>query len=103
MTAFSESSTAQTDPDFELGLPGFRYSDLFDAFKLRELAENFYAELSENEPVLYDALSKYIAAHGVGYENRAESKILTDAAPHLSDFIARMFGISKEHEELAKT
>ena len=103
MTAFSESSTAQTDPDFELGIPGFRYSDLFDAFKLRELAENFYAELSENEPILYDALTKYIAAHGVGYEKRAESKILTDAAPYLSEFIVRMFGIEAEHQELEKT
>jgi hypothetical protein len=88
--------------DFNLGIAGFRYSDLFDAVKLKELAEKFYAELSETEPVLHSALAKYITTHGIGCEKRVESKILTDAAPFLSDFIARMFGISQERSELEK-
>ena len=32
--------------DFDLGINGFKYSDLFDAVKLKELAEKFYAEKS---------------------------------------------------------
>ena len=40
-----------------------------------------YAEVSADEPVLGQALAKYIDARGVGFEKRAESKILTDAAP----------------------
>ncbi|MEJ7848307.1 MAG: FAD-dependent oxidoreductase [Pyrinomonadaceae bacterium] len=102
MTGISEKEQTSQDPDFDLGIAGFRYSDLFDAVKLKELAEKFYAEVAEKEPVLHDALSKYIAAHGLGYEKRVESKILTDAAPFLSDFIGRMFGISRERSELEK-
>ena len=88
--------------DFDLGIVGFKYSDLYDAEKLREIAEKFYAEVEEQEPILGDALKKYIASHGVGYEKKVESKILTDAAPFLSDFIARMFGINRERAELQK-
>ena len=84
----------------ELGIEGFRYSDLFDAVKLRELAERFYADVEKHEPLLHNALTKYIAARGEGFERRVESKILTDAAPHLSDFIARLFHITVEEKDL---
>jgi len=102
MTGVSEKDQSFTDHDFYLGVPGFKYSDLFDAVRLRELADKFYEEVAEKEPVLHDALTKYIAVHGEGYEKRAESKILTDAAPYLSDFVAKMFGITREREELEK-
>ena len=102
MTAFSETGTAGSGHDFDLGIVGFKYSDLFEALKLRELAEKFYSEVAEAEPVLHDALTKYIATHGIGYEKRVESKILTDAAPLLSTFIAKMFGITRERGEIEK-
>ncbi|CAN5451861.1 FAD-dependent oxidoreductase [soil metagenome] len=106
MIGISEKESILTDElsnrDFDLGIVGFKYSDLFDAVKLKELAENFYAEIEEKEPVLGDALKKYIAVRGLGYEKRVESKILTDAAPFLSDFIAQMFGISRQREELQR-
>jgi hypothetical protein len=89
--------------DFELGIPGFNYSDLFDAVRLKELADVFYAEVQNAEPVLGDALSKYIGGLGRGLEKRAESKLLTDAAPFLSHFLARMFHIESERSELEKT
>ena len=89
--------------DIELGINGYKYSDLFDAVKLKGLAEKFYAEVDEKEPVLGDALKKYIASGGDGYEKRVESKILTDAAPFLSDFVARMFKITRERTELERT
>src|SRR5918993_5180553 len=85
--------------DLELGINGYKYSDLFDAMKLKGLAEKFYAEVDEQEPVLGDALKKYIASGGSGYEKKVESKILTDAAPFLSDFIARMFKITGERAD----
>lgn len=89
--------------DFDLGINGFKYSDLFDAVKLKSLAEKFYAEVDEKEPVLGDALKKYIGTAGTGYEKRVESKILTDAAPFLSDFVGRMFKITRERSELERT
>jgi NADPH-dependent glutamate synthase beta subunit-like oxidoreductase/NAD(P)H-flavin reductase len=102
MTAVSDKDKEFSDHDFYLGVPGFKYSDLFDAARLKDLADKFYEEVAEKEPVLHDALTKYIAVHGEGYEKRAESKILTDAAPYLSEFIAKMFGITREREELEK-
>ncbi len=94
--------TSASGYDFDLGIDGFKFSDLYDAGKLKEIAEIFYAELEEKEPVLHQALIKYIAARGRGYEQRVESKILTDAAPYLSEFIARMFGIGSNREELLR-
>jgi NADPH-dependent glutamate synthase beta subunit-like oxidoreductase/NAD(P)H-flavin reductase len=88
--------------DFDLGVEGFRYSDLFDAARLEELAARFYAEVEAREPVLYQALSKYITGRGEGFEKRAASKILTDSAPFLSDFIARLFRIERERDELSR-
>ncbi len=95
-------TTTAASCDFDLGIVGFKYSDLYDAKKLAELAEKFYGEVKEKEPVLGKALQKYIASHGLGYEKKVESKILTDAAPFLSEFVARMFGISREREELER-
>jgi NADPH-dependent glutamate synthase beta subunit-like oxidoreductase/NAD(P)H-flavin reductase/bacterioferritin (cytochrome b1) len=88
--------------DFELGIVGFKYSDLFDAYKLKEIAEKFYDEIKDENPVLHKALVQYISARGENYEPKVESKILTDSAPYLSDFIGRMFKISHERELLQK-
>jgi NADPH-dependent glutamate synthase beta subunit-like oxidoreductase/NAD(P)H-flavin reductase len=90
------------DTDFELGIVGYKYSDLYDAQKLRELAEKFYDDVKEKNPLLYDALTKYIESHGKGFEARVESNILTDSAPYLSDFVARMFGVNREREQLQR-
>ena len=68
----------------------------------RELAEKFYAEVAEKEPVLHEALRRYIDGRGTGFEKRAASKVLTDSAPFLSDFIARLFGITRERAELER-
>ena len=100
MNSTSEKLSSSTD--FDLGIPGFRYSDLFEPQKLAELAGVFYAEVAEKEPVLHEALKRYIDNRGAGFEKRAASKVLTDSAPFLSDFIARMFGITAECEALER-
>ncbi len=103
MLGISEKERSAAEYDFPLGIDGFTYSDLFDAERLKALAEKFYDEVAEREPALYDALSKYIAAHGQGFEKRVESQILTDAAPFLSDFVGRLFKISDARSELEST
>ncbi|MEQ1921499.1 MAG: FAD-dependent oxidoreductase [Pyrinomonadaceae bacterium] len=100
MTEVSENSTQVGGHDVELGIEGFSFADLFDAGRLKDLADKFYSEVEKHEPLLHDALTKYIAARGEGFERRVESKILTDAAPFLSDFIARLFKITGENKEL---
>ena len=98
MTVLAENTTN----NFDLGITGFTFADLFDAVKLKELAETFYAEVGQKDDVLYTALTKYIAAKGQGFERKVASKILTDSAPFLSDFIARLFKIDRERSELSK-
>ncbi len=104
MIGTSETTNSQNlntaNHDFELGIVGFNYSDLFDAVRLKELAEKFYAELKDEQPLLHEALTKYIENRGEGYEKRVESKILTDSAPYLSEFIAKMFKVNPERDEL---
>lgn len=102
MTQNSENTLSAENFDFQLGIGGFSFSHLFDPVGLKRLAEAFYAELRQSEPVLGEALDKYIAARGEGYERRAESKILTDAAPYLSDFVGRLFSIEGDRKELQK-
>ncbi|MBC7795630.1 MAG: FAD-dependent oxidoreductase, partial [Pyrinomonadaceae bacterium] len=91
-------STKNTD--FALGINDFNYSDLYKPEKLRDLAETFYAEIAAENPVLHTSLMQYIESRGANYEQKVESKILTDAAPYLSDFIARLFKVSAERDAL---
>lgn len=102
MTAISEKVSNYTNHDFDLGVVGFKFSDLFDAVRLKDLAEKFYEELKEENALLHEALTKYVAARGEGYEKRVESNILTDSAPYLSRFVAKMFGITRERENLER-
>ena len=102
MTTNSENGSASAGHDFTLGIAGFRFSDQFDAVKLNELTDVFHTFLQEREPVVADALKKYTSAHGIGFEKRAASKILTDASPFLSEFIAKMFRIESARGELEK-
>ncbi|MCW5960142.1 MAG: FAD-dependent oxidoreductase [Pyrinomonadaceae bacterium] len=101
MTAILEKERL-TNFDIELGVPGFQYSDLYDAVRLKDLAEKFYDEVSTFDPVLHEALTRYIDAGGKNFEPKVESQILTDAAPYLSDFIARLFKITNERAEIEK-
>ena len=102
MLGISEKEPLAANRDFDLGVVGFKFSDLFDAVRLGALAEKFYEELREENALLHEALTKYIAARGQGYEARVESNILTDSAPYLSRFIAKMFGITRERENLER-
>ncbi|MEP6901259.1 MAG: pyridine nucleotide-disulfide oxidoreductase, partial [Actinomycetota bacterium] len=102
MTGISEKELESTNHDFDLGIVGFKYSDLFDAVKLRELAEKFYEELKQENALLHKSLTEYIETGGAAHEKRVESNILTDSAPYLSRFIGKMFGITKERGELER-
>src|SRR4051794_26655775 len=102
MTDNSQNHSTGSNFDIELGIEGFSFSDLFDAIRLKELADTFYEDLKAEDQVLYPALMKYLAAGGKGYEPKVASKILTDAAPYLSRFIARLFSIDAERSELEK-
>ncbi|HYH86184.1 MAG TPA: FAD-dependent oxidoreductase [Pyrinomonadaceae bacterium] len=97
-----DDSPTNAPHDFQLGIEGFAYSDLYDPARLGELAEVFYAEVESVDPALHALLSEYIETRGErSAGTKAESELLIAAAPHLSRFVARLFGIELEHDTLA--
>jgi NADPH-dependent glutamate synthase beta subunit-like oxidoreductase/NAD(P)H-flavin reductase len=103
MTVKKALNNKFSEHDFALGVNGFSYSDLYKPERLRALAETFYDEIKSENAELHQALMQYIAARGANYEQKVESRILTDAAPYLSNFIARIFKIETEREKTEKS
>ena len=109
---FVESGDAAHEPtadrqlpnDFPLGIEGFTYGDLYRPGRLRDLAEAFYAEVERADPSLHAALMEYLASRGERVRGtKAESDLLIAAAPHLSRFVARLFRVESEREELSES
>ncbi|MDQ3684897.1 MAG: pyridine nucleotide-disulfide oxidoreductase, partial [Acidobacteriota bacterium] len=87
--------------DLQLGVSGVTYADLYRPERLRELAEIFYAEMEQADPAVHRQLIDYLAASGATLAGtKAESELLIAAAPHLSRFVARLFGVEGERAAL---
>jgi hypothetical protein len=100
--AHESSGQTETQADFPLGVEGFTYGDLHRPGRLRALAEAFYAEVARADARLHATLTEYVGSRGENLKGtRAESELLIAAAPHLSRFVARLFGIEGERERLA--
>jgi NADPH-dependent glutamate synthase beta subunit-like oxidoreductase/NAD(P)H-flavin reductase len=88
---------AGTGADFQLGVAGFHYSDLYKPERLAQLSAAFYAGLREDDATLCAALGAYTASRGANLRGtRAESELIIAAAPHVSRFVARLFGVEAE-------
>src|SRR5919205_775445 len=97
-----EPASKQPPTDFQLGVEGFTYGDLYRPERLRALAEAFYAEVGREDAALHARLKEYVASRGENLKGtRAESELLVEAAPHLSRFVARLFRVEEERELLA--
>jgi NADPH-dependent glutamate synthase beta subunit-like oxidoreductase/NAD(P)H-flavin reductase len=93
-----------TETNFELGIDGFTYRDLYEPARLRDLTARFHAELEREDATLHAALVEYTRARGANLKGtKAESDLLIAAAPHLSRFIARLFRIEAEREAHAES
>ncbi|HLM56000.1 MAG TPA: hypothetical protein VK422_07685 [Pyrinomonadaceae bacterium] len=98
------ASHAEPPADFPLGVEGFTYADLYRPRCLRDLAETFYAEVRGADPALGASLDEYVRTRGAELKGtKAESELLIAAAPHLSRFVARLFGVEREREGLAES
>ncbi|HLL74922.1 MAG TPA: hypothetical protein VK421_06625, partial [Pyrinomonadaceae bacterium] len=85
--------------DFELGVEGFSYSDLYRPGRLRDLAARFYEEVAREDAALHDSLRNYLAARGENLRGtKQESELLIASAKHLSRFVARLFNVGRERE-----
>src|SRR5512133_3817772 len=83
-----------------LSIPGFSYEDLPDAERLAELTRLFYDSVHLADPTLMERFRRYRETKGVGMRDVEISAILVDMAPHLSRFVARLFGVENECKEM---
>jgi NADPH-dependent glutamate synthase beta subunit-like oxidoreductase/NAD(P)H-flavin reductase len=100
MIGTTEAVNTHADYNFELGIPNFRYSDLYLPEKLKELTSIFHQELEGKNPQLAEELRNYIESKGSKYDRKTQSRILIESARHLSEFIAKLFRIEKEYSQL---
>ncbi|MDT7540732.1 MAG: hypothetical protein QOE33_636 [Acidobacteriota bacterium] len=95
----SLSPALTPETDFQLGIEGFTYADLYRPARLRDLTHSFYAELEREDATLHASLIEYTRARGANLRGtRAESDLLIAASAHLSRFIARLFHIERERD-----
>ncbi|MCC6648264.1 MAG: FAD-dependent oxidoreductase [Polyangiaceae bacterium] len=90
-----------SDPaELVLGVPGFTYADLYLPAKLAELTALFHAWLEQTDPDAAAGLSALAAGGGALATPQATSDALVAAAPHLGEFVARLFRIEDEWRAL---
>jgi NADPH-dependent glutamate synthase beta subunit-like oxidoreductase/NAD(P)H-flavin reductase len=93
----SSWASATSDPnDLRLGIPGFTYADLFDPARLADLTARFDAWLRDESPSAHATFDAYRACRGEGMAPEAVSSALIAAAPYVSRFVARLFGVERE-------
>jgi NADPH-dependent glutamate synthase beta subunit-like oxidoreductase/NAD(P)H-flavin reductase len=88
------------DKDFELGVEGFQYSDLYKPDRLRSLAERFHAGVAVQNPTLAKEFAAYCEKRGTNLSPLEESALLIHMAPYLSAFVARLFRIEAARDRL---
>src|SRR5215475_570585 len=87
-----------TQSELVLGIDGFTYADLYIPQRLEKLTEVFYDTVAAVDPDLHKEFSDYRQVRGVGYADKTESNLIVKMAPHLSQFLARLFNIEAERE-----
>ncbi|MFI5174787.1 MAG: FAD-dependent oxidoreductase [Terriglobia bacterium] len=88
------------DNDFDLGVEGFRYSDLYLPGRLKALTERFFAEVAGKNPDLARSFAAYRECQGNGMTLRSESELVLHVAPYLSDFLARLFHVEAARQRM---
>jgi len=76
------TEVSQAVKDFELGVGGFYYSDLYRAERLKALAEAFYQQLRADDPSVAEEFEEYRKAQGLGIDRVKESDLLIRVAHH---------------------
>jgi NADPH-dependent glutamate synthase beta subunit-like oxidoreductase/NAD(P)H-flavin reductase len=82
--------------DLHLGIPGFRYPDLFDPARLAELHAVFDRFFAERAPEAHAQFEAYRACLGEGMTPEQRSEALLAATPHVSAFVGKLFGVERE-------
>ena len=83
----------------ELGVPGFRYADLFEPRRLADLSAAFERYFAEQSPAHHATFAAYRACHGQGMTPLARSEALLAAAPYVGRFLGQLFRIERPLDE----
>ena len=81
---------------FDLAFP-----DLYDPEGLRRVDERFLETLSQSEPALHQWLLS-ARANPSALTDKQKSELMIAVAPHVDDFVGRLFGIEAELKALQK-
>ncbi len=90
----------QTDV-LTLGIPGFEYADLYAPRRLRDLHDAFLRDVEAVDPELIAQWEAYGRNPDTALDPTAVSLLLVRMAPHVSRFVARLFGIERDLAALA--
>ena len=96
----SAAPGVSSDPDRTLGIPGFTFGDLFEPARLADLHGEFERWFARTAPEAHARFDAYRACKGEGMTAEAKSEALLAAAPHVSAFVVRLFGVQREAETL---
>jgi NADPH-dependent glutamate synthase beta subunit-like oxidoreductase/NAD(P)H-flavin reductase len=83
-----------------LGEPGFTYADLFAPARLAELTRRFDAYFQGADAAAHARFAVYRDVKGEGMGPEEVSEALLAAAPYVSRFVARLFGVERESEAM---
>src|SRR5258708_5089418 len=89
-----------TQWNFPLGIPGFRFADLNRVRRLMQLDALFLEDLSQKDAALAQRLKELRETQGEGCDPAELSAVLINAAKHLGPFIARIFHIEADAEQM---
>ena len=96
-TDFGAWVAATRDPaELVLGIEGFTFADLFAPDRLAELTARFDAEFLAADAAAHATFAAYRDKRGDGMKAEDVSIALLAAAPHLSHFVAKLFGVERE-------
>ena len=85
------------DNSFVPGIPGYSFEDLYSPHRLRDLFDTFGETLKTDDPELYTEYQHYHSCSGDGMSPQAVSDLLVRLAPHVGQFVARLFNIEQQH------
>ncbi len=86
--------------DMPMGVPGYRFRDLFSPEKLHALHDVFFEQVRAEAPAVYATFDAYRACKGVGMKPEDVSTALLALAPHVSAFVAKLFEVESATKTL---
>lgn len=98
-----EAVRTHSTTDFQLGIEGFHYSDVYRLDKLHQLYDIFYDWLAKTSPEVFDRYAHYRKDRGEGWKPQDISQVIIDAGRYLDSFIGILFQTGDEQVTLQKS